>query len=209
MANHNSANLKSTKRMALAAATVAAVAALLTVGILNAPLTRAQSAAQLAFEVASVRPHVTVLATGDGGSRSAGFPGLSISGSRVTVTQTVSGLIMEAYDVRDNQISGGPDSIYRGSGGVGANFSDIAARAPGQRTPSGDEVRRMFQTLLADRFQLRLHRETKSLPVYALVTGKNGPKLKESSSDRTAGGGGGGGAGLRMRIARTGISTGI
>ena len=38
----------------------------------------------------------------------------------------------------------------------------------------------MLQTLLADRFQLKLHRETKELPVFALVVAKNGPKLKES-----------------------------
>jgi uncharacterized protein (TIGR03435 family) len=36
----------------------------------------------------------------------------------------------------------------------------------------------MLQTLLADRFQLKLHHETRELPVYALVVGKNGPKLK-------------------------------
>ena len=40
----------------------------------------------------------------------------------------------------------------------------------------------MFQTLLADRFQLKLHRETKELPIYALLVGKNGPKLKPAES---------------------------
>jgi uncharacterized protein (TIGR03435 family) len=40
-----------------------------------------------------------------------------------------------------------------------------------------DRFRLMVQTLLADRFHLRLHRETRELPVYVLVTGKNGPKL--------------------------------
>jgi uncharacterized protein (TIGR03435 family) len=159
------------------------------------------------FEVASVRPHATVLVPGEGGSRSAGFPGLSISGTRVTVTQTVTGLIMEAYAVRENQISGGPDWISHASGGVGANFYDISAKAPGDRTPTGDEVQQMLQTLLADRFRLKLHREMKDLPIYALVTGKNGPKLKENTGDRSVGGGGGGGVGLKVRIARTGAST--
>jgi uncharacterized protein (TIGR03435 family) len=41
----------------------------------------------------------------------------------------------------------------------------------------------MLRTLLADRFQLQLHRETKDLPVYALVVGKNGPKLMEGAAD--------------------------
>jgi uncharacterized protein (TIGR03435 family) len=42
------------------------------------------------------------------------------------------------------------------------------------------KTRQRLQTLLADRFQLRLRRETKELPVYALVAGKNGPKLREA-----------------------------
>ena len=61
---------------------------------------------------------------------------------------------------------------------------DIVANAPGEGTPTGDDVRRMLQTLLADRFQLKLHRETKERPVYALVVAKNGPKLKESAPDK-------------------------
>jgi len=43
----------------------------------------------------------------------------------------------------------------------------------------------MLQKLLADRFQLKNHRETKDVPAYALVIGKNGPKLKESGADAT------------------------
>jgi len=50
-------------------------------------------------------------------------------------------------------------------------------------TPTKDEVRKMLQTLLTDRFKLSLHREMKPMPVYALVTGKNGPKLKGASGD--------------------------
>ena len=41
----------------------------------------------------------------------------------------------------------------------------------------------MLQTLLADRFQLRVHREMKEMPAYALLVGKGGPKLRESSPD--------------------------
>ena len=39
----------------------------------------------------------------------------------------------------------------------------------------------MLQTLLADRFKLAIHRETKEMPVYALVAGKNGSRLKSSA----------------------------
>jgi uncharacterized protein (TIGR03435 family) len=44
---------------------------------------------------------------------------------------------------------------------------------------------RCLQTLLADRFQLRVHRERKEIPAYALLVGKGGPKFKESSPDAT------------------------
>jgi uncharacterized protein (TIGR03435 family) len=40
----------------------------------------------------------------------------------------------------------------------------------------------MLQQLLADRFALRLHRETKEITIYSLIVGKNGPKLKEGGS---------------------------
>jgi uncharacterized protein (TIGR03435 family) len=45
--------------------------------------------------------------------------------------------------------------------------------------PSSDEqIRRMLQELLAQRFKLKLHRETREIPIYALVVGKNGHKLQ-------------------------------
>jgi uncharacterized protein (TIGR03435 family) len=59
---------------------------------------------------------------------------------------------------------------------------DIVARAPGDSAPSIDDARAMLRTLLADRFKLRVHRETKEMQVYALVVGKNGPRLKASSA---------------------------
>lgn len=64
---------------------------------------------------------------------------------------------------------------------------DIEAVAPQGVFPVGateavqaDIMRRMLQSLLADRFKLVVRRETKELPVYAIVIGKNGPKLKKS-----------------------------
>ena len=48
------------------------------------------------------------------------------------------------------------------------------------------EFRQMLQTLLAERVNLKVHREMKEMPVYALVVGKNGPKLKESALDASS-----------------------
>jgi uncharacterized protein (TIGR03435 family) len=52
---------------------------------------------------------------------------------------------------------------------------DIQARAPG--SPNDDDLRMMFQALLEDRFQLKVHREKRELAAYDLVVAKGGPKL--------------------------------
>jgi uncharacterized protein (TIGR03435 family) len=57
------------------------------------------------------------------------------------------------------------------------------AFAPGDGVPAMDEVRQMLQTLLAERFQLKFHRETKELPAYDLVVGNNPPRLKPGTPD--------------------------
>jgi uncharacterized protein (TIGR03435 family) len=46
-----------------------------------------------------------------------------------------------------------------------------------------DQARVILQAVLADRFRLKVHRETKDLPVYALAVGKKGPTMKESAPD--------------------------
>jgi uncharacterized protein (TIGR03435 family) len=58
---------------------------------------------------------------------------------------------------------------------------NIVAKVP--KGASKDDVKLMLQNLLAERFKLALHREKKDLPMYALVVGKNGPKMKESPPD--------------------------
>jgi uncharacterized protein (TIGR03435 family) len=128
------------------------------------------------FEVASIRPHVF---TGSGG----GKLGVSISGNRVTVsTVTLNRLIIAAYGVKDYQISGGP-----GWASAADTTFDIAAKVEGDAAPTMEQVNVMLQNLLAERFQLKLHRETKDLPVYDLVPLKSGVKVKESAPDAKTG----------------------
>ena len=74
-------------------------------------------------------------------------------------------------------------------------FYDIEARSPGPDAPTEDEARVMLRALLADRFQLTLHHDTRNLSYYALVVGKNGTKLIPAKTDcqqqhDTAGGAG-------------------
>jgi uncharacterized protein (TIGR03435 family) len=81
---------------------------------------------------------------------------------------TLSFLIQAAYTVKDFQIFGAPSS-------VNSERYDVDARAPGAATFR--EMRPMLQSLLARRFQLAFHRESRPLPVYELVPVRNGLKI--------------------------------
>jgi uncharacterized protein (TIGR03435 family) len=82
-------------------------------------------------------------------------------------------LIAAAYNLNPRAISGGPEW-------VDSDRYDIVAKAPNEVRPNLDEQMSMLRRLLADRFQLRFHREQKELRVYALTVAKRGSKLKES-----------------------------
>jgi uncharacterized protein (TIGR03435 family) len=113
--------------------------------------------AQPAFTVASVRPVEP------------GKPIVAIDAGRVSLNAvTLKALIVRAYGVKDFQVTG-PDWISNSS------YRVEATMPPG--TPD-TVVSQMLQGLLAERFQLKLQRGTKEMPVYALIPGKNGPKLK-------------------------------
>jgi uncharacterized protein (TIGR03435 family) len=75
-----------------------------------------------------------------------------------------------AYQVQEFQISGGP-------GWIGSDRFDVEGKA---EDPKADpsQLRLMLQSLLEDRFQLKLHSETREAPVYALVVTNGGPKIK-------------------------------
>jgi uncharacterized protein (TIGR03435 family) len=86
-------------------------------------------------------------------------------------------LIKGAYAVEDYQVSGGPAWIDSARFDVEAKSSDRANR---------DQLLLMLRTLLADRFKLAVHRETKELAVYALVVAKGGPKFHALNADETS-----------------------
>jgi len=99
------------------------------------------------------------------------------SGNRITWPNvTLAQLAWYAYHiVGPFQVSGNLQLA------AGHNWYDVEAVAAG--SPDDAELRLMFQTLLEDRFKLRSHRETRELPGFDLVAGKNGPKLKASTPD--------------------------
>jgi uncharacterized protein (TIGR03435 family) len=122
---------------------------------------RAADAPLPAFEVASVKPAPPPV----GGYNSS----MNMSPGRLTATNvSIKKLMVHAYDVKDYQIAG-PDWL-------GTVVYSVTASMPADTTR--EDLMLMMQRLLADRFQLAFHRETREMPVYELIAGKAGPKLK-------------------------------
>jgi uncharacterized protein (TIGR03435 family) len=133
-----------------------------------------------AFEVASVRPSNPNPDPSNPLSMIALM--LPLPGGRFTATNTPLGmLIMVAYELQqDAQLAGGPPDL------LAAKY-DITARVANTATISMKELPQLLRTLLADRFKLKTHTDTRELPVYDLVLargdGRLGPELKPSKSE--------------------------
>jgi uncharacterized protein (TIGR03435 family) len=127
-----------------------------------AALLLAQALRSPQFEVASVKVN----------SRGGGTTRRIEQQSLTYLNVTLGEFIEMAYDVRRYQIAG-EDWIASPA----ATRYDIVAKAAAPASES--ELRHMLVPVLADRFHLKLHRETRVLPVYALVVAKGGHKLKD------------------------------
>ncbi len=133
--------------------------------------------AKLEFEVASVKP-AAPQADGRVFVGRQGGPGTPDPG-RVTYTNvSLKNLITMAYDLKPYQVTG-PDWLE-------TERFDIQAKLPQGATKEQANI--MMQNLLVDRFKLSFHKVTKEFPLYELVVGKNGPKLKASVEDPGAAG---------------------
>jgi len=127
------------------------------------------------FEVASIKPAPPI----EPQKIMAGtvHVGMSVDAARVDIGNlSLADLIRIAYRMKPYQVAG-PDWM-------GSQRFDILAKMP--EGGSKDKVPEMLQALLADRFKLTSHRESKEHSVYALVVGKNGPKLKPAEPDAAA-----------------------
>lgn len=162
-ANANEMRSAASKRYLVMTQSVAPTL-LLAIGLANAQQT---VTARPQFEVVSVRRNTAP----------PGLTGIHFSpGGRFTATNVPLKLLIEiAYKAATWQDSKWPGWIESDS----ARY-DIAARAEGD--PAQDKMLLMLQTMLEDRFKVKVHRETKEVPVYALVVAKGGPKLLESKA---------------------------
>jgi uncharacterized protein (TIGR03435 family) len=130
----------------------------------------AQTAASPAFEVASVKPNKS----GDNGGQSVQVQ----PGGRVTLLNfTLSTLIRTAYEIRESQLLGGPSWIN-------TDRFDIVAKADGTLKPG--QLDPLIRRLLADRFSVRLHQETRELTELKLVVARSdrrlGPRLQPAAA---------------------------
>jgi len=122
------------------------------------------------FDVASIKPNKS----GEFFGRFGYEPG----GQLVVVNNAVRNLIRSAYGLQNYQILGGPDWMN-------ADRYDVSARAAGN--PPEEQLRLMLRRLLSDRFKLVATRETREIPIYALVVARPerplGPDLRRAAVD--------------------------
>jgi len=99
---------------------------------------------------------------------------------------TLGDLIAAAYDLRPWQISGGPAWVGIQTDPMtlqaGARF-DIVAKAEGEAERTIEEFRPMVRSLLAERFRLAVHKETRERRVYGLIIDKGGLRMHQSGPD--------------------------
>jgi uncharacterized protein (TIGR03435 family) len=124
----------------------------------------ALSAQSPTFEAASIKP----AAPGGRGGRA------TASADRyIYANTTVSNILIRGYGLKAYQVDG--------PGWIKTERYDIIAKAPDNT--SNDQIPLMLQALLAERFQLKLHRESREMQVYLLVTGKGAPKYQKSGGE--------------------------
>jgi uncharacterized protein (TIGR03435 family) len=127
------------------------------------------------FEVASVKPSEPQ-PSGMMRVRMSGGPGTPDPGQLTYTNVPLKNVLATAYAVNNYQISG-PNWLDSERFDIVAKISQGATK---------EQFQQMLQNLLAERFKLKLHHEAKELPMYALVVGKGGPKLKESVEEDAA-----------------------
>jgi uncharacterized protein (TIGR03435 family) len=110
-------------------------------------------------------------------------PGFTPDGYRAE-DLSVKYFIQVAYGVPDYRISGASASLDAERYDIEAKMDPSVADALSKLTPSQlqSAQQQMLQSLLAERFNLKIHRESKDGPVYFLTIGKNGPKLQEAKT---------------------------
>jgi len=94
----------------------------------------------------------------------------------VIINMTLQDLVTTAYNLHPKQVTGGPDWMA-------TEHFDLDVLPDHEGLPSIDQARGIIRKLLAERYGLKFHEDTKELPVYVLSVAKTGSKLTRSGSD--------------------------
>jgi uncharacterized protein (TIGR03435 family) len=134
----------------------------------NSPRQRDAAAAGRTFDVVSIRRNQSTTQP----------PTSHIDGGRYTAAnRPLEGIISDAYQVQTRLMVGGPDWIRSARGPLQANAIRFAVIATLPPDASPDVIPSMLQTMLAQRFNLVVHKEMRAQPVYRLVHARNGKQL--------------------------------
>jgi len=188
-------------RLLIAAAGMVAVAGPVVFNLANASKGAAQSNAAagspVAFEVISVKPSDPKRGDAGGSKGENTRPietGFHVEHRSFTATNlSLFGLIVKAYGLAACRplgggncvlLSGGPDWMKKEGFNIQAKMPDGSPDYTLGQFQNGQapQLQLMLQSLLADRFHLKVHREKRRLSVYALTIGKKGPKLKKAKA---------------------------
>jgi len=145
-----------------------------------------------AAQTADIRPSFDAAVVKPSSAPDGGQDFDTTTGYLVIKNMNLKSLVGRAYSVREDQVSGGPKWVEE-------DRFNVEGRAAGPA--KGDALLLMLQSLLAERFQLDLHREQKPIPVYALVQDKGGMKVQADTA-----GGGSGWNGTRGKIVAQRVS---
>lgn len=182
MKNRAGTNLNSWKKLLLGTAGLLAFAGPIVTGALNASRLQTQAPAswedKVPYEVASVKPNKS------------GIPRITMTnrpgGGWDGINVTLGMLLRFAYQVQDFQVVGGPSWLY-------SERFDVLFKAeppPAGAAPTPNRFGLVMRSVLADRFNLRVHSEMRELPVFALVLARNdgsvSPQLRKSTVDCAA-----------------------
>jgi bla regulator protein BlaR1 len=174
MANRKMYGLTCGRKLLLAGAAVLALTMPMVIGLVDVSQVRGQSAENPTFEVASVK------LIANGRDRNTLAPPTVLPGGRFVSRFPLAILMSFAY--KGVRMTGIPDwtktpqAVY--------DVEATGAMPPGLSMQARDDrVRAMVQALLVDRFKLVIRRESKEMPVYALVVAKGGPKLQRADID--------------------------
>jgi uncharacterized protein (TIGR03435 family) len=183
MSDQVARKLDISRKLLLIAATILAIAAPIAAGLFHANPGRAESQTQGTAAALPAYATVSITPTRSGGEKVTLMFGPGEFASKNASLQQV---IRAAYGVEDDRIAGSP--VWLTSEKYDVDAKGDAYGVPHPTDDLDEQVRqqkRMLRAMLADRLRLAVHRETREIPILALLIAKSGPKLQDADPKRT------------------------